>query len=177
MNINTVGFMSTVAAIATIFFTVLACKFIVPEHRRAKLNKLGQFLHDVFNFKFLIVEKLLRFLYVLSTIACVCFGICMLLGISIYHSDYSDKTYTDWYGLYGLLIAIVGPFAVRLSYEVLLMGILLVKNVIQINKKLKTQAEEEEYEMPSFKELIAKENFSFLKKESSAPANTPEKTE
>lgn len=75
-----------------------------------------------------------------------------------------DKTYTDWYGLYGLLIAIVGPFAVRLVYEGLIMGLLLVKNVIQINKKLKSQCEEEEYEMPKLKELVSKENFDFLKK-------------
>ena len=41
------------------------------------------------------------------------------------------------------------------------MGILLVKNVIQINRKLKSQVDDEEYKMPSFKELVAKENFNF----------------
>lgn len=164
MRINTVGFMSFIALVATIILMILAYKYIVPEKRRAGLNKLGQFLHDVFNFKFLIIEKILQFFYILCTIACVCFGLSMLLGISIYHSSYLDKTYTDWYGLYGLLIAIVGPFAVRLVYEGLIMGLLLVKNVIQINKKLKSQCEEEEYEMPKLKELVSKENFDFLKK-------------
>ena len=175
MNFNTVGFMTFVAAVATIILTVLAYKYIVPENKRNGLNKLGQFLHDVFNFKFLIIEKILQFFYVLSTIACVCFGICMLFGFSFYHSSYFNETYTQWYGIYGILIAVIGPFTIRLSYEAIMLGLLLIKNVIQINKKLKSQVEEEEeaYKMPSFKELVDKENFSFLKKKSSG--NTPEK--
>ena len=36
----------------------------------------------------------------------------------------------------GLLCIIVGPIAVRLSYELMMMAILLVKNVISINRKL-----------------------------------------
>ncbi len=171
MNINTVGFMSFIAVVATIILTILAYKHIVPEKKRNGLNKLGQFLSDVFNFKFLIIEKILQFFYVLSTIACVCFGVSMLLGISIYHSSYFNETYTDWYGIYGILIAVLGPIAIRLSFECLMLGLLLVKNVIQINKKLKPQVEgEETYQMPKFKELVDKENFSFLKKQ------TPEKT-
>ena len=165
MNVNTVGFMTFVAAVATIILTILAYKRILPDEKRAGLNKLGQFLHDVFNFKFLIIEKILQFLYVLSTIACVCFGISMLFGISIYHSSYFNETYTQWYGIYGILIAVLGPIALRLSFEVMMMGLLLIKNVIQINKKLKGQVEEEEaYKMPSFKELVDKENFNFIKK-------------
>lgn len=164
MRMNTVGFMAFVALVATIVLTILAYKHIVPEKKRSSLNKLGQFLNDVFNFKFLIVEKILQFLYVLSTIACVCFGVSMLFGISIYHSSYFDKTYTDWYGLYGILTAVLGPIAIRLIFECLLMGLLLVKNVIQINKKMKDQVEEEEYKLPSFKELVDKENFNFIKK-------------
>ena len=36
----------------------------------------------------------------------------------------------------GLLCIIVGPIAVRLSYELMMMAVLLVKNVISINRKL-----------------------------------------
>lgn len=162
MSINTLGFVLVVAAIATIVLMVLAYKFIVPEKRRAKLNKLGQFLNDVFNFKFLIIEKIMQFLYVLSTIACVCVGILMLFGITSYTSYYGTN-YTTWYGFYGLLLAIVGPFAVRLAFECAMLFLLLVKNVIQINKKLKSQTEQEEYQMPSFKDIISKDNFDFIK--------------
>lgn len=51
-----------------------------------------------------------------------------------------------------------------------MLGLLLVKNVIQINKKLKSQTEEGEYQMPTFKDLVSKENFSFLKKTEQASA-------
>ena len=163
MDFNTVGFAAFLGTIATIVLMILAYKFIIPEKKRANLNPLGRFLHDVFNFKFLIIEKVLRFFYVLATIACVCYGVCMIFGINIYHSYYSDKTYFDWYGIYGLLAALIGPFVIRLAYETIMMGILLVKNVMQINKKLKEQAEEDAYQAPSFKELANKENFSFIK--------------
>lgn len=172
MNINTVGFMAFVAAVATIILTILAYKHIVPEKKRAGLNKLGQFLHDVFNFKFLIIEKIVQFFYILCTIACVCFGLSMLLGFTSYYSAWSDRTYTEWYGIYGILIALIGPFAIRLTYEVAIMGLLLVKSVIQINKKLKSQTEEDAYEAPKFKELINKENFSFLNKNSEETTET-----
>ena len=169
MDISTVGFMAFLAAVATIVLTILAYKFIIPEKKRAGLNKLGQFLSDVFNFKFLIIEKIFQFFYVLCTIACVCLGVCMIFGIDIYYSSYFDKTYTEWYGIYGILLALIGPFAVRLAYEGLMLFLLLVKNVIQINKKLKNQTEEGEYQMPKFKELVDKENFSFLKKTAEEP--------
>ena len=162
MDINTVGFAAFIGIAATIVLTILAYKFIIPEKKRAGLNKLGQFLHDVFNFKFLIIEKVLQFFYVLATIACVCVGLSMIFGVTAY--EWRDKIYSEWYGLYGILTAVVGPFAIRLSYEIAMMGVLLVKNVMQINKKLKAQTEDEGYQAPSFKELVAKENLDFLTK-------------
>ena len=162
MDINTLGLALFLGIVTTIILLILAYKFIVPEKRRAQLNKLGQFLNDVFNFKFLIIEKIMRFLYVLATVSCVGVGVFMLLGITSYTS-YSGTTYTTWYGFYGLLLAIVGPFAVRLAFESIMLFLLLVKNVIQINKKLQNQSNENEYQMPSFKELINKENFDFIK--------------
>ena len=172
MEINTVGFATLIGLVATIVCTFLAYKHIVPENKRASLNKLGQFLHDVFNFKFLIIEKVLQFLYILATIGCICFGLSMIFGFTAY--EWYDEVYSEWYGIYGILGAIFGPIAIRLSYEVLIMGLLLVKNVMQINKKLQSQTEEESYQMPSFKELVAKENFSFLTKKSADNAESAE---
>ncbi len=42
-------------------------------------------------------------------------------------------------GGYGLLLMILGPIALRLAYEMILMLIIAVKNIIEINKKLKNQ--------------------------------------
>lgn len=163
MDINTVGFAITLGAVLTIVVTILAYIYIIPAKKRDSLNPLGQFIHDIFNFKFLIIEKILRFLYVLCTIACVCVGLSMIFGFTAYESYYSKKVYTEWFGIYGILLAVVGPFAVRLAYEGLMMFLLLVRNVMEINAKLKNQTGTEEYEAPKFKELIAKENFEFLK--------------
>ena len=162
MNIDTTGFAVLIGIIATIALTILAYKYIVPGKNRANLNKLGQFLHDAFNFKFLIIEKVMQFFYILATIASVCFGLAMIFAFTAY--EWRDRVYSNWYGLYGILIALVGPFAIRLAYEVIMLGLLLVKNVMQINKKLASQVEQEEYQAPTLKELLDKENFSFITK-------------
>ena len=158
---STVGLMFFLASVATIVFTVLAYKYIVPEKKRANLNKLGQFLNDLFNFKFLITEKIVQFCYVLCTISCVCYGIGLLFSFYSYSGYY--YSYSQWFGLYGIALIVLGPIAVRLAYEGIMMGLLLIKNVMEINKKLKYQTEPEDYQMPTFKEIIAKENFDFIK--------------
>ena len=48
-----------IALVLAVVATVLAFIFLVPEKRREKLNAFGKFLHDAFNFKYLIVEKVL----------------------------------------------------------------------------------------------------------------------
>lgn len=127
---TTIGIISFVLGIAA---TVLAFIFIVPEKKRAKLNGFGKFLHDTVNFKFLIVEKILQALYIFATATIIIMGFCCLFLVEDYY--YSTK----WYGLEGLLIMILGPIFIRLVYEFLMMTVLLIKNVIQINNKLKNQ--------------------------------------
>ena len=39
----------------------------------------------------------------------------------------------------GILLMILGPIAVRLSYELVMMAVLAVKNIISINNKLRNQ--------------------------------------
>ena len=41
----------------------------------------------------------------------------------------------------GILLMILGPIAVRLSYELVMMAVLAVKNIISINSKLRNQNE------------------------------------
>ena len=119
------------ALISALAATVLAFIFIVPEKKRKKLNKIGVLLHDILNFKFLIVEKILQALYIFCTAFVIMAGFFMLFQFRSYYY----RTY--WGGGWGLLIMIGGPIAIRLAYEGMMMMILLVKNVIQINNKLK----------------------------------------
>ena len=136
MNFSTVTFMTVIGSLAAIALTVLAFIFIVPEKKRAGLGKLMGFVHDVLNFKTLFIEKILKALYALCTFACITIGACWLFGIEVYHSTYSDYTHTEWMGGYGILLMILGPIAVRIAYEVMMMFVLLVKNTIDINNKM-----------------------------------------
>ena len=61
--------------------------------------------------------------------AVIIFGVLMLFRTE-YNYWTGDRI---WMGGYGLLIIILGPIAIRLSYELMMMAILLLKNVISIN--------------------------------------------
>ena len=121
-----------IAVVLAIAATVLAFIFVVPEKRREKLNAFGKFLHDLCSFKFLVVEKILQALYIFSTAFIVLYGVLQLFNVQ---RDYWTGA-SRWMGGTGLLYIIVGPIAVRLSYELMMMAVLLVKNVISINRKL-----------------------------------------
>ena len=121
-----------IAAVLAIAATVLAFIFIVPEKRREKMNAFGRFLQDLCSFKFLVVEKILQALYIFSTAFIILYGVLQLFNVQ---RDYWTGA-SRWMGGTGLLCIIVGPIAVRLSYELMMMAILLVKNVISINRKL-----------------------------------------
>ena len=108
---------------------------MVPEKKREKLGAFGKFLHDTCNFKYLMVEKILQALYIFTTAAVIIFGVLMLFRTE-YNYWTGDRI---WMGGYGLLIIILGPIAIRLSYELMMMAILLLKNVISINHKLADQ--------------------------------------
>ena len=123
-------------AIFALASTILAVIFITPESKRSTLNNFFKFVHDLFNFKFLIIEKILKFLYIFSTCYCIMVGFFMLFSVERFGSYYSQS-----YALPGLLVMVLGPVAVRIVYEGIMMFILLVKNVIQINNKLKSNTD------------------------------------
>lgn len=141
-----------IAVVLAIAATVLAFIFIVPEKRREKLNAFGKFLHDLCSFKFLVVEKILQALYIFSTAFIILYGVLQLFNVQ---RDYWTGE-SRWMGGTGLLCIIVGPIAVRLSYELMMMAVLLVKNVISINHKLASQsgsADGDVFGVPDMQEL------------------------
>ena len=124
------GAFAILAILLGVACTVLTFIFIVPEKRLNGMNSFLRALHDLVNFKYLIIEKILQALYIFVTCTVVFCGF-FLLFVTV--ETWYD---TKWMGGYGLLLMIVGPIAVRLSYELMMMLILLVKNVISINAKL-----------------------------------------
>lgn len=136
------GFGSVIA----LFLTILVYIYIIPEKRRSQLNRFGRFLQDLCNFKFFVIEKILRFLYVLTTSISLVGGLAMTFWVQEqYHLDSANQVYVtkEWMGYYGLLLIFFGPIIVRLVYEILMLGLVAVKNIIQINRKIKDRSKEE----------------------------------
>ncbi|MBQ7999974.1 MAG: hypothetical protein IJ298_01995 [Ruminococcus sp.] len=142
---STVGFFTVLGVLLALGATVCTYIFVLPEGKIKTTNKffskLFSFARDLFSFKELYLEKILQALYILATIACITVGAMMLFGFSFWE-NWSGDLKVEWTGGYGLLLMIGGPIAVRLAFEVSMMFVLLVKNVIQINSKLKADTKE-----------------------------------
>lgn len=108
--------------------TILAFIFFLPEEKKEKFkdNKFLLWLHDVLHFKTLLIEKILRFLYILCTAAVIFAGFFMIF----------TKGNFGAHLLGGLLTMIIGPIVVRIAYELMMLAIIAVNNIIQINKKM-----------------------------------------
>ena len=136
---DTVVAISLVLAIVAV---ILALIFIIPEKKRDTLPKFFVFLHDLFNFKFLLLEIILKVFYIFSTCFAILFGF-----ITIFFGGNLVLT--------GLLIMILGPIIIRIIYEAAIMIILLVKNVIQINNKIKADSSASDNENSPFQRSIS----------------------
>ena len=133
--LNPVPFAGVV--IISLIATILVFKFIIPESRKPSLNKIGLFFHNMFNIKTLLIEKILKVCYVFSTIAVFFYGLIAFFTLYRVEVDVDAYRYKEiWDGSKGLWIMLLGPILVRLAYELLMMAILLLKNVMEINQKL-----------------------------------------
>ena len=144
------GVIFTLAGIFALALTIVVFVLVVPKAKRKGMtNPFLIFLHDLFNFNQLWLEKIFKFLYVLSTISCVAIGIPMIFWFEktlkrVYIGSRFDYTYEDvyeWRGYIGILLVILGPIVVRIAFEAIMMFILLVKNTMEINKKMDSKLE------------------------------------
>ena len=67
------------AILVAIIATIVVGIMVMPENKRAGLKPFLQKLHDLFNFKALLVEKVMKYLYVLSTLYVISAGFFNLL--------------------------------------------------------------------------------------------------
>ena len=135
---DSLGVFSIIAVILSIAAVVAAFIFIVPQKKREKLNLAGRIVHDILNFRFLILEKVCQAAYIFLTAFLIIAGF-FLLFAAPWSGCYGRRL---WLGGYGLLLMILGPIVVRLIFEFLMMALLLVKNVISINNKLRAPGEQ-----------------------------------
>ncbi len=114
---------SIIATVISLILVILLYIYILPENKRPHLNKLFTFIHDFLSIKTLWIDKIFRFFFVLSAVSSLVYGIFML---------FNDATF-----LLGLGMILFGPIASRVVYEIMLLSVMLVQNVIEINEHLK----------------------------------------
>ena len=130
MNSATAG---TIGIVAALVCAILSVVLITPASKRETLSPFFKGLADIFNFRGLIIEKILKFFYIVSTYFCIFGGFFMLFA-----QERSWGGYRSLAGQ-GLLTMLLGPIFIRIMFEFMMLTILLVKNVIEINNKLKNQ--------------------------------------
>lgn len=117
-----------IAMILSIIAVVFLYVFILPDKKRSTLTKPLLVIHDFLKIKKLMIESILRFLYVYSVVESVIGGF-----VKIQFAFFSEDGFAF---LEGMLVMILGPILWRIVYEALLMGVMLVKNVMEINNHL-----------------------------------------
>lgn len=117
-NINIWIIISFVLAVAA---GIVLYYLFIKINKEKKLNAVGLWFNKILNFKILFSKNLLKILYVISAIftSLISFG---FIGYNF---------------LFFLFLLIVGNIILRIIYEFLVIKILLYKNTVQINKKLK----------------------------------------
>lgn len=145
---------SALTIVLSIIVTVLGIVFFVPKKNREKFGKGFARIHDFVNFKTFIVDYILKGLYILSTAMCIFGGLFTIFTFkTTYQNVYNSSSIfsqrqaqtslsADNIGT-GILIMILGPIIVRIVYELLMLAVVGVKNVIEINKKIPSVEEPE----------------------------------
>ena len=155
---------SALSIVLSIIVTVVGIVFFLPPKNKDKFGKAFSRFHDFFNFKTLIVDYVLKGLYILSTAMCIIGGFFTIFTVRTYYTttgtmfNSSSEAHTSLsvenLGT-GLLIMILGPILVRIIYELIMLTIVGVKNIIEINKKMdccKGEESKTETEEPTFVE-------------------------
>lgn len=130
---ETVSVIFVLALLAALVLTVLTVILVTPEKRRAYLGNFFRWVADIFNCKALLLEKILKFFYIFFTLTSIITGVITLL-----YSPFA-RFLNGQIALTGLFLIILMPVIIRIIHEATMLTIIAVKNVIQINNKLKSQ--------------------------------------
>lgn len=124
--------LSIIGILCAIAATVLVFIFILPENKKDALPKFFKVVRRILNMDDLLIEKILKALYIFSTMFCIFGGFFLLFSFET--SIFSRGLI--WNGWIGLLLIIFGPIVVRLLYESLMLFVTLVQRVLSIDRKI-----------------------------------------
>ena len=116
------GWQFIVGTILALTCAVLLYVLVFPKRMENRLPGFFRVLRDFFDVRYLLIEKIFKFLYVFSTLAVIFIGFFYLFGNTF---------------VYVFILMLLGPVFLRIMYELFMLIILLVKNVMEINRQLK----------------------------------------
>ncbi len=148
---------SVVAALSvvlSIIGTVLGIIFFVPKKNSEKYGKKGKAISDFINFRTLIIDYVLKGLYILSSLFCFFGGFFTIFMVetttrqvynsnSVFSEPRVETSMSANNVITGILTMILGPIIIRLFYELIMLAVVGVKNIIEINKKMPSCKKEE----------------------------------
>ena len=122
----------------TIILSVAATVFLSMLFFGSKLkekfgeNKIVKFADDAVNFRTLLIDKIMKVLYIFANCVCIIGGV-----ILFFCGFYPLFKYGSFATMgYALLSIIFGPIALRITFELIMLAITLVQNVVEINRKM-----------------------------------------
>lgn len=110
-----------VALLLALAATICAYIFLLPESKRDRLPGWAKVIADILNFKYLFLDAVLRATYLFLTAFSILYGLFLLFS-------------EGWPGLVTMLLT---PILIRIIYECSMLVLILVRNVTDINKKMK----------------------------------------
>lgn len=141
----TTTIMTAIALVLATVATVLGVIFFVPKKSREKMNGFGQKVHDFINFKIIFVDYVLKGFYIFSTVFTFFAGFFTMFTVTTTYRYDSTSLYAHREPVTsmsiqnvvtGFLIMILGPIIIRIVYELIMLSIIGVKNIVEINKKM-----------------------------------------
>lgn len=121
VNLGGTVIWTIIAVILSIVGGILVYFLFLNPKKEVKTSGFVGWLKDFLSFKTMMIESILKVLYLISTILVI------LLSFNFISTSFVSF----------LLMIILGPVAVRLAYEGCLMLIMIWKNTAEINKKMK----------------------------------------
>lgn len=127
-----------IGGLAALVITILICALILPKSKEGQFTGFMKFIRDYFLMKYLVLEAVLRFFFILNTVGCITIGFFLLFSRLPGYNYMSGYTSTGGgsAALIGLAYIVFGPFVVRITYEVFMLAIMTLKNIMEINAKM-----------------------------------------
>ena len=130
IHMNIEGFATVMAVLGLVIGIIGAFVIFFGFMPKKNEHRFGGWLgklYDFLNFRFYIIEGLLKFTYVL--VASICTGMGLFMSLSIVELTH------------GLILLVGGNLAARIAYEFILMLIMACRNLGELNKKTPDQSE------------------------------------